>query len=68
MAVTNLSWPELDVFRKWYEKFESELWDRRIEADIKAGKLDKLAQEALDDFEAGLCTELWLTDKTPALF
>ena len=58
VAVLNLSWPELDVFRKWYEGFEAIRWDRQIEADIQTGKLDKLAQETLADFDAGLCTEL----------
>lgn len=28
-------------------------WDRRIEADAKAGRLDALWQEALKDIEAG---------------
>jgi hypothetical protein len=56
VAVLNLSWPELDVFRKWYGEFEAIRWDRQIEADIQAGKLDKLAQETLADFDAGLCT------------
>jgi hypothetical protein len=28
-------------------------WDRQIEQDIRAGKLDKLAQEAIADLKAG---------------
>jgi len=28
-------------------------WDRQIEADIKAGRLDRLAEEALADHRAG---------------
>ena len=28
-------------------------WDRQIEADAKAGKLDRLAEEALEEFRAG---------------
>jgi hypothetical protein len=57
-AVTHLSPPELQDFSTWYKQFEAELWDKQIEEDIKAGKLDKLAEEALADFEAGCCTEL----------
>ena len=57
-SIMNLSLPELTTFRKWYQEFEAEQWDRQIEEDIKAGHLDKLADEALADFEAGLCTEL----------
>ncbi|MGB0387677.1 MAG: hypothetical protein ACPGWR_22905 [Ardenticatenaceae bacterium] len=57
-AVMNLSLSELTSFRKWFEEFEAQRWDWQIEQDIKAGKLDKLAEEALADFEAGLCTVL----------
>lgn len=57
-AVLDLPQPELDAFREWYEELEAQRWDRRIEKDIKSGKLDELAQEALADFEAGLCAEL----------
>jgi hypothetical protein len=28
-------------------------WDRQIEADIKAGRLDRLAEEALADHRSG---------------
>ena len=28
-------------------------WDRQIDADIKAGRLDRLAEEALADHRAG---------------
>jgi hypothetical protein len=28
-------------------------WDHQIEADVKAGKLDRLAEEALEEFRAG---------------
>ncbi len=58
VAVMNLSWPELTAFRTWYEAFEAQQWDKQIETDIHAGKLDKLADEVLVDFEAGLCVEL----------
>jgi hypothetical protein len=58
VAIMNLSWAELDAFGKWYKEFEAQRWDRQIEEDIKTGKLDKLAEQALADFEAGSCTEL----------
>ena len=28
-------------------------WDRQIKADAKAGKLDRLVEEALEEFRAG---------------
>jgi hypothetical protein len=37
----------------WFrERFEAE-WDREIEADVKAGKLDLFASEALTEYRAG---------------
>lgn len=33
-------------------------WDKQIERDVKAGKLDKLAQEAKREYEAGETTPL----------
>jgi hypothetical protein len=40
------------------EEPDAEVWDAQIEADLKSGKLDKLAQQALLDHEARLSTEL----------
>jgi hypothetical protein len=31
----------------------AEQWDKKIEADILAGRLDKIAQQVDDDFNAG---------------
>ena len=31
-------------------------WDRQIEEDVKAGRLDKFAQEALAEYRAGRST------------
>ena len=33
-------------------------WDRQIETDAEAGKLDQLAEEALRDFREGKCIRL----------
>jgi hypothetical protein len=57
-AVARLSREELARFRAWYEEFEAESWDRQIEEDVLAGKLDKLADQAVERFQAGRCTEL----------
>ena len=35
-----------------------EAWDRQFEADVKAGKLDTLAERALRDHRAGRSTRL----------
>ena len=33
-------------------------WDRQIEADAEAGKLNQLAEEALSDYREGKCIGL----------
>ena len=33
-------------------------WDRQIETDAEAGKLDQLAEEALRDYREGKCIQL----------
>jgi hypothetical protein len=56
-AVLGLSETELAAFRMWFAEFDAEMWDRRIEHDVAAGRLDALADEALADLRAGRCTE-----------
>ena len=57
-AVAALPPDKLAKFRAWFEEFAADAWDRQIEADINAGKLDKLADEALADLKAGRTREL----------
>jgi len=44
---------ELIEFRAWFEKFDAEVLDRQLESDIKSGKLDNPAKEAIRDFKDG---------------
>jgi hypothetical protein len=57
-AVAQLSPDELTKFSTWFEEYRADAWDREFEADVKAGKLDSLGQEADRDFEAGRCKPL----------
>jgi hypothetical protein len=57
-AVAKLAPDELAKFRAWFEAFDAERFDRKIERDIKAGRLDRLADEALAEFRAGRSREL----------
>lgn len=36
----------------------AEDWDRKFEADIREGRLDGLAEEAIEDLSKGRCTDL----------
>jgi hypothetical protein len=56
-AILKLSVAELAAFRAWFAEFDGDAWDRRIEEDATAGRLDALADEALEDLRAGRCTE-----------
>ncbi|HLX63385.1 MAG TPA: hypothetical protein VKX17_19095 [Planctomycetota bacterium] len=58
MAVTKLSPQELREFRSCFFQFDSDEWDKQIEADAAAGRLDNLFGQALKDIEAGDHTEL----------
>ena len=57
-AIRRLSPQELVEFREWYAGFEASIWDKRLDADAKNGRLDKLADEALGDLKQGRCTDL----------
>lgn len=52
-AVTDLSPEDLSRFRAWFIEFDAREWDRQFEADVAAGRLDALAEEALADLRAG---------------
>jgi hypothetical protein len=50
---------ELAQFRAWFLEFDWAAWDRQLEADIQAGKLDRPVQEARRDHAAGKTTPRW---------
>ncbi len=52
-AVSELAPEELSRFRAWFEAFDAERFDAKIERDIAAGRLDRLADEALADLRGG---------------
>lgn len=51
--IIKLSREQLKQFRTWYEKFDSENWDKQIETDVSSGKLDVLASVAITEHKAG---------------
>ena len=51
--VQALSPEELAQFRAWFLEFDWAAWDRQLERDVRAGKLDALADKALRDHAAG---------------
>jgi hypothetical protein len=49
-AVEALAPSDLAEFRRWFAEFDAAAWDRQLEADATAGKLDALLAEAEDDY------------------
>jgi hypothetical protein len=57
-AVIQLPPKELARFRKWFEEFDAQAWDKQLDADAKSGKLDKIAEQAINNYRAGKAKEL----------
>jgi hypothetical protein len=57
-AVSDLASEELARFRAWFDAFDGERFDQRIARDIAAGRLDRLAEDALSDLKAGRIRDL----------
>jgi len=57
-AVQQLPPQDLKNFTAWFEEYISDLWDERIERDVRDGRLAHLADKADADFEAGRCSPL----------
>ena len=53
-----LSAEELAEFRAWFVEHDWAAWDRQLERDIGAGKLDALGEQALRDHASGKTTRL----------
>jgi hypothetical protein len=57
-VVSGLSPAELARFSQWFEEFVADQWDRQIEKDVQAGRLDAALKRADGHYEAGRCTPL----------
>ena len=51
-SIETLTPEEIAKLREWLDELGERLFDERIERDAKAGKLDKLAEEALANLKA----------------
>jgi hypothetical protein len=52
-AINRLEPSELAQFREWFTEFDATAWDRQLEQDAASGRLDALANEAVDDLRSG---------------
>ena len=51
--IAKLSPQDARQVAQWLEEFLADQWDQQLEADAKAGRLDKLTEQALREIEAG---------------
>jgi hypothetical protein len=51
--VRTLKPDELRAFRDWFLRFDADVWDAQIEADVKSGKLKSMAEHAIRDHKSG---------------
>ena len=57
-AVSSLPREELARFREWFDEYDAKAWDKQLEADVKTGRLNKIAESAIADYHAGKAKEL----------
>lgn len=51
--IASLSPEDARRVAQWLEEFLSDQWDKQIEEDAKAGRLDALTEQALREIDAG---------------
>ena len=57
-AILQLPSHEVQQLIEWLSDLDYEHWNNQLEEDIKAGKLEALAAEAIAEFEAGNCQKI----------
>jgi hypothetical protein len=57
-AITQLPVQEVDELMAWLEEYHAQIWDRQIESDLEAGRLNALLSEVDEEYEAGLAEPL----------
>ena len=56
-AIRQLSPLDRAAVRDWLAELDAMEWDHQLEADVAAGRLDWLADEAREDLKSGRCTD-----------
>lgn len=57
-AIKKLGAAEFDRLRAWFDEYQAARFDEKIARDAEAGKLDRLAEQAVTDFRKGRAREL----------
>jgi len=56
--IAGLPADELAELRAWFAEFDATAWDKEFEEDARSGRLDAVAEKAIDDYRRGRCKEL----------
>ena len=51
--IASLTPGEVAKLARWFAEFHADVWDKQIEEDAEAGRLDSLADQALAAHHAG---------------
>ena len=52
-AITELTSADLDKLVIWLEDYQAKLWDKQIEEDLEAGRLDAVLADVDKEYDAG---------------
>lgn len=58
MAITQLSANDLAELMAWLEAYHAHVWDKQIEEDLEAGRLDAVLADVDKEYQAGLAKPL----------
>ena len=57
-TISELPPDQLWRFREWFLAFDADKWDQQFERDVAAGRLDRLADDAIGEHRAGKSTKI----------
>ena len=57
-AITDLPKSEYDKLIRWLQEYDWEQWDRELEEDVEAGRLDFLAERVAEARRQGTLKDL----------
>ncbi|MGH2583962.1 MAG: hypothetical protein ACRDJE_03525 [Dehalococcoidia bacterium] len=57
-AIAQLPMKDVAELLRWLEEYHAQIWDKQIEEDLEAGRLDPLLAEVEAEYEAGLAQPL----------
>lgn len=57
-TISELPPDQFSIFREWFLAFDAGKWDEQLARDVEAGRLDRFADEAIGEHQAGKSTRI----------